>query len=181
MSYNRREFLKLSASTLVVGMLPLPSLAATLNSVDTKRTLGFFNTHTNEMLKVCYFDGNGYQPEALDKINFILRDYRTDEILPIDPLLLDQLFALKARIQPRTPFHVISGYRTPTTNAMLRRTTKGVARSSMHTKGRAIDIRLPGYNTHRLRNLSVALNAGGVGYYPKSDFVHLDTGPVRTW
>ena len=181
LSFSRREFLKVSTGTLIAGMLPLPALASVLESVDTKRTLGFFNTHTNEKLKVCYFDGDGYQPEALDRINFILRDYRADEILPIDPLLLDQLFALKTRIQPRTPFHIISGYRTPATNAMLRRTTSGVARSSMHTKGRAIDIRLPGYSTRRLRNLSIALKAGGVGYYPKSNFVHLDTGQVRAW
>jgi uncharacterized protein YcbK (DUF882 family) len=162
-------------------MLPLPALAATLKSVHTRRTLGFFNTHTHETLKVCYFDGDGYRPEALNKINFILRDYRADEILPIDPLLLDQLFALKSRIHPRTPFHVISGYRSPATNAMLRRTTTGVARTSFHTRGRAIDIRLPGYSTRRLRNLSIKLKAGGVGYYPKSDFVHLDTGQVRSW
>lgn len=181
MSCSRREFLKVSAGTLVAGMLPLPALAATLKSVDTKRTLGFFNTHTSEKLKVCYFDGEGYRPEALERINFILRDFRADEILPIDPLLLDQLFALKTRIQPRTPFHIISGYRSPTTNAMLRRTTSGVARTSMHTQGRAIDIRLPGYSTRRLRNLCVKLKAGGVGYYPKSNFVHLDTGQVRSW
>jgi uncharacterized protein YcbK (DUF882 family) len=178
---SRREFLKVSAGTLAAGMLPLPALAATIKSVDTKRTLGFFNTHTSEKLKVCYFDGEGYRPEALERINFILRDFRADEILPIDPLLLDQLFALKTRIQPRTPFHIISGYRSPTTNAMLRRTTSGVARTSMHTQGRAIDIRLPGYSTRRLRNLCVKLKAGGVGYYPKSNFVHLDTGQVRTW
>jgi uncharacterized protein YcbK (DUF882 family) len=178
---SRREFLKVSAGTLVAGMLPLPTLAATIKKVDARRTLGFFNTHTHETLNICYFDGDGYQPEALERINFILRDYRADEILPIDPLLLDQLFALKTRIQPRTPFHVISGYRTPATNAMLRKTTSGVARTSMHTKGRAIDIRLPGYNTRRLRKLCLTLKAGGVGYYPKSDFVHLDTGPVRTW
>jgi uncharacterized protein YcbK (DUF882 family) len=178
---NRREFLKVSVGTLVSGMLPLPALAGTLKSVGTRRTLGFYNTHTQEKLNICYFDGDGYRPEALDKINFILRDYRADEILPIDPLLLDQLFALKARIQPRTPFHVISGYRSPSTNAMLRRTTSGVARTSLHTEGRAIDIRLPGYSTRRLRSLSLALKAGGVGYYPKSNFVHLDTGPVRTW
>jgi uncharacterized protein YcbK (DUF882 family) len=181
LSCNRREFLKLSAGALAAGMLPLPALAATLKSVDAKRTLDLFNTHTRETLKVCYFDGSGYRPEALDRIDYILRDYRADEILPIDPLLLDQLFALKTRIQPRTPFHVISGYRTPATNAMLRRSTTGVARTSMHTKGRAIDIRLPGYSTRRLRKLSIALKAGGVGFYPKSDFVHLDTGKVRTW
>jgi uncharacterized protein YcbK (DUF882 family) len=178
---NRREFLKLSAGTLVASMLPMPALAASLKCCDSKRTLDFFNIHTNEKLDVCYFDGEGYRTRALDRINYILRDFRTDEILPIDPLLLDQLFALKSRIRSRTPFHVISGYRTPATNAMLRRTTTGVARSSMHTQGRAIDIRLPGYSTRRLRNLCIAMKAGGVGYYPKSDFVHIDTGQFRTW
>jgi uncharacterized protein YcbK (DUF882 family) len=162
-------------------MLPMPALAATLKCCDSKRTLDFFNIHTSEKLDVCYFDGEDYRPRALDKINYILRDFRADEILPIDPQLLDQLFALKTRIRTRTPFHVISGYRTPATNAMLRRTTNGVARSSMHTQGRAIDIRLPGYSTRRLRNLCVAMKAGGVGYYPKSDFVHIDTGRFRTW
>lgn len=181
MSCNRREFLKLSAGTLAAGMLPLPALAATLKGVDSKRTLGFFNTHTHETLNICYFDGDGYRPEALNEINFILRDFRSHEIQPIDPQLLDQLFALKSRIHPRTPFHIISGYRSPATNAMLHRTTTGVARSSFHTRGRAIDIRLPGYSTGRLRNLSIKLKAGGVGYYPKSDFVHLDTGEVRSW
>ncbi len=181
LSCNRRDFLKLSASALAGSMLPLPALAAVLKNTDAKRTVSFFNVHTNETASICYFNDGGYCPEALERTNYILRDYRTDEILPIDPQLLDQLFALKSRIHPQTPFHVISGYRSPVTNAMLRRTTTGVARNSWHTKGRAVDIRLPGYNTRRLRDLCSKLRAGGVGYYPKSDFIHLDTGEVRTW
>ena len=178
---SRRDFLKLSAGALIGGMLPGPVLAATLKSPQAKCTLAFFNTHTRESLKVCYYEQGSYCPDALDSINYILRDFRTEEIQPIDPLLLDQLFAVKSRIHPRTPFHIISGYRSPATNEMLRRTSTGVARTSLHTKGRAIDIRLPGYNTRRLRDLCVKLRAGGVGYYPKSDFIHLDTGHVRTW
>ena len=181
MSCNRREFLKLSAGALAGPLLPLPALAAALGGAESKRTLALFNIHTQETLSVCYYDQGRYRPEALDQVDLILRDYRTDDILPIDPHLLDQLFALKTRIHPRTPFHVISGYRTPATNAMLRRTSTGVARSSFHTKGRAIDVRLPEYNTRRLRDLSIKLKAGGVGYYSKSDFVHLDTGNFRTW
>jgi uncharacterized protein YcbK (DUF882 family) len=181
LSCNRRDFLKLSAGVLAGSFLPLPALAATLRSADAKRTVALFNIHTSETATVCYYDQGHYRPEALDKIDYILRDYRTDEILPIDPLLLDQLYALKTRIRPRTPFHVISGYRTPATNAMLRHISTGVARTSLHTKGQAIDIRLPGYNTRRLRDLGLKLKAGGVGYYPKSDFVHLDTGNVRSW
>ncbi len=181
LSYSRRDFLKLSAGVLAGSFLPLPALAATLRRADAKRTVALFNIHTNETASICYYDQGNYRSEALDRINYILRDYRTDEILPIDPLLLDQLFALKTRICPRTPFHVISGYRSPATNAMLRQSSTGVARFSLHMKGQAIDIRLPGYSTRGLRDLSCKLKAGGVGYYPKSDFVHLDTGTVRTW
>ena len=181
MSCNRRDFLKLAAGALVTGIMPTPALATVLKHTDARRSLSFYNTHTQEKLNVCYFDQTGYRPEALADINYILRDFRTHEILSIDPRLLDQLFLVKARIHPRTPFHIISGYRSAATNAMLRRVSTGVARHSLHTKGQAVDIRLPGYNTHRLRNLCIQLKAGGVGYYPKSDFVHLDTGRVRTW
>lgn len=181
MGWNRRDFLKLSAGALARSLVPLPAMAAPFRSIDAKRTLSFFNTHTGETLRVCYYNHGVYIPKALEKVNHILRDYRTGEILPIDPLLLDQLFALRTRIRPRKPFHVISGYRTLATNAMLRQVTSGVALNSLHTKGRAIDIRLPGHSTRRLRDLSIKLKAGGVGYYPQSDFVHLDTGEVRTW
>ena len=181
LSCNRRDFLKMSAGALASAVLPLPALAAVVEHTDCNRKLSFFNTHTQETLDVCYYESGDYRPEAMDRINYILRDFRTHQILPIDPQLLDQLFALKIRIRPRTPFHIISGYRSPATNAMLRKISTGVARTSLHTKGQAIDIRLPGYNTARLRDLSIKLKAGGVGYYPKSDFVHLDTGRVRHW
>ena len=178
---NRRDFLRLSLGAFIGSMLPGPALAAALKSSDIKCNLEFFNIHTRESLSVCYYEHGGYCQDALDGINYILRDFRTEQIQPIDPGLLDQLFAIKSRINPRTPFHIISGYRSPATNEMLRRISTGVARSSLHTKGRAVDIRLPGYSTRRLRNLCMKLKAGGVGYYPKSDFVHLDTGPVRSW
>jgi uncharacterized protein YcbK (DUF882 family) len=178
---HRRDFLKWSAGIAAAGLLPRQAVAALLNPFGDKRSLAFYNLHTGEALNVCYYDQGRYRPEALDSINLILRDFRTGEIKAIDPLLLDQLYAVKCRIRPRTPFHVISGYRCPATNAMLRKISTGVARASLHTKGRAIDIRLPGYNTRRLHDLCVKLKAGGVGYYPKSDFVHLDTGRVRTW
>jgi uncharacterized protein YcbK (DUF882 family) len=177
---HRRDFLKLSAGALLAGLLPQPALAA-LKTLEPKRTLSFYNIHTNETLRACYFCQGDYRPDVLEKVNYLLRDYRTDKILPIDPALLDQLYAIKSRVRPRTPFYVISGYRCPATNAMLRRTSSGVARHSLHTKGQAIDIRLPGYSTRRLRDLCLKLRAGGVGYYPKSDFVHIDTGRVRSW
>ena len=178
---NRREFLKFGATFMVSAMVPLPALAAVSQKAGGRRELSFFNTHTHESLDVCYFEQGGYRPEALERVNTILRDHRTGEIQPIDCRLLDILHALKTRIRPRTPFHIISGFRSPTTNAMLRRKTGGVARTSYHIKGKAIDIRLPGYRAQRLRKQCIALRSGGVGYYPKSDFVHIDTGPVRTW
>lgn len=180
-SQNRREFLKLGLGALVGSMLPLEALATTLKGFDARRSLSFYNTHTNEQLEVCYFDQGSYCPDSLAQINHILRDHRTATIKSIDPDLLDLLFALKCRIRPRDPFHVISGYRSPETNERLRHHTSGVAQKSFHTKGKAIDIRLPGYNTSQLRNLCVKMNAGGVGYYSQSDFVHIDIGPVRTW
>jgi uncharacterized protein YcbK (DUF882 family) len=100
---------------------------------------------------------------------------------PIDLRLLDQLYAIKSKVPFKGPFYIISGYRSTATNGMLRQRSKGVAQKSYHTKGQAIDIRLPGYRTDRLRDLCITMKSGGVGYYPKSDFVHLDTGPVRCW
>jgi uncharacterized protein YcbK (DUF882 family) len=178
---QRRDFLKITMGVVVGCALPFDALAATLKGFDARRTLAFYNIHTNEQLKVCYFEQGRYHPESLEQINHILRDYRTGTIKPIDTDLLDLLFSVKCRIRPRTPFSVISGYRTPATNAMLRRSSTGVAKASFHIKGQAIDIRLPGYDTAALRNLCVKLRSGGVGYYSRSDFVHLDVGPVRTW
>lgn len=178
---NRRVFLKLGLGAFVGAMLPWEAVASTLKGFDTRRSLSFYNTHTDERLEVCYFDGTGYRPQALDQINHILRDHRTDSTKEIDTNLLDLLFTLKCRISPRDPFHVISGYRSPQSNEFLRRHSSGVAEKSFHTKGKAIDIRLPGYNTAQLRNLCIKMNAGGVGYYSRSDFVHIDVGPVRTW
>lgn len=181
MSFDRREFLKLSVGAFTATFLPLQTLAATLPKTDSRRRLSFYNTHTRESIDICYFDQGAYCSDAFDQINYILRDHRAHEMHPIDVRLLDQLYAIKRKVRPKTPFYVISGYRSPATNSMLRQKTTGVARRSYHTKGQAIDIRLPGYRTERLRDLCLAMKSGGVGYYAKSDFVHLDTGPVRCW
>jgi len=180
-TFHRRDFLKITVGIAAASAFPLDALAAALRGFDATRTLSFYNTHTNEQIKVCYFEQGLYLREGLDKINHVLRDHRTGIIKPIDTELLDLLFAVKCRVRPRGPFHVISGYRSPATNEMLRQNSGGVAKTSFHTKGKAIDIRLPGYNTAGLRNQCVNIGAGGVGYYSRSDFVHLDVGPVRTW
>jgi uncharacterized protein YcbK (DUF882 family) len=144
-------------------------------------TISFRNQHTGDSFTGAYRVGDRYLPESFDKINYVLRDFRTGEIFPIDPRVMDILCSVRHRMSTDEPFEVLSGYRSPKTNAMLRATSEGVARNSLHLTGQAIDIRLPGYSTAGLRQAGVKLGAGGVGYYPKSDFVHMDTGKVRIW
>ena len=146
-----------------------------------KRTLDFYHTHTNEKLLATYFDGVDYDNSALAEINDFLKDFRTGDQVAFDPALLDSLFALKTKAQSRGTFEVISGYRSPQTNETLGKKGSGVAKRSYHMRGKAIDIRLTDINTSELRNIAKSLQHGGVGYYAKSDFLHLDTGPVRSW
>ncbi len=125
-----------------------------------------------------------YQPDALKQIDHILRDFRANEIKPIDPVLLDLLHELGGTLETDQPFHIISGYRSPHTNTLLRErggATTGVASRSLHMVGKAIDIRVPGVKLDHLRGAARSLKLGGVGYYPSSNFVHLDTGRVRYW
>jgi uncharacterized protein YcbK (DUF882 family) len=150
------------------------------NSPAYKR-LSFEHTHTGEKLKLTYFERGSYIEDALQEINYLLRDYHTDDIHPIDTALLDQLFDLKQSLDVNKPFHIVSGYRSPFTNAQLRKHSHGVAEHSFHMQGRAIDIRLEGVQTKTIRNAALAMAQGGVGYYPQSNFVHLDTGRFRTW
>jgi uncharacterized protein YcbK (DUF882 family) len=145
------------------------------------KTLAFEHTHTGDKLKLTYFERGRYIKEALQEINYLLRDFRTDDIHPIDTSLLDQLFALKQILGVNKPFHIISGYRSPHTNAQLRRHSQGVAEHSFHVQGRAIDIRLERVSSKTIRNAALTMAQGGVGYYPRDNFVHLDTGRFRTW
>ncbi|HSD41387.1 MAG TPA: DUF882 domain-containing protein [Burkholderiales bacterium] len=173
---TRRTVLK------ALALAPLgPVLAGSPPAVAAQeRAIVFHHTHTGERLQVVYYALGGYLADALGSVNRLLRDFRTGEQHPIDPRLLDTLSALRAACGGGT-FEIISGYRSPRTNAMLRRASTGVAQASLHTTGRAIDVRLVGTDTARLRDAAIALGHGGVGYYPESDFVHLDTGRVRTW
>ena len=139
------------------------------------------HTHTGENLSLVFALGERYLADALSRVNWFLRDHYTGEVGTMDPRLLDQLFDLKQAFQTEQTFHVISGYRCPATNAVLRRRGGGVARNSLHVEGRAIDIRLPGVALGNLRDAALAMNSGGVGYYPTSDFVHIDTGRARSW
>jgi uncharacterized protein YcbK (DUF882 family) len=147
------------------------------------RSLRFEHTHTGEKLALTYAVGDQYVASALDQIEHFLRDFRNGATHAIDPGLLDQLHLLSAATATRAPFQVISGYRSPATNAMLRREGHGVAAQSLHLQGKAIDIRLADIALADLRDAALSLRAGGVGFYPSpaSDFVHVDTGRVRRW
>ena len=145
------------------------------------RELSFYCVHTGEELNIDYFVGGRYEPEALERIDHLLRDYHNDEICQIDPRVLNQLFDLRRALGSNEAFHVFSGYRSPATNESYRRISGRVAEHSYHLTGQAIDIQLPGRDIRQLRNVAVAMRAGGVGYYPSEGFLHLDSGPIRRW
>jgi len=174
---TRRRFLWLAATaSAAVAVLP-----KRLGATTAEKTLDFDHCHTGEALSVTYCEQGCYLPEALERIDHFLRDFRTGEVKPIDPQLLDILHDLKEATATRKPFQVISGYRSASTNAMLREHGSGVAAHSLHMAGKAIDIRLSDVPTASLRDAALHLARGGVGYYQGPDFVHVDTGRVRRW
>ncbi len=197
----RRHFI---AAALVVGTLTAGSATAHANESNdlllpgTPRTLDtgsllstasvyhlkLHHLHTNESIDVVYRVGNLYIPTALEQLNHFLRDHRTDAVSHYDPREFDLLHNLMAKLnKPNGVIDIVCGYRTPWSNAYLRRGTpaSGVAEHSQHMEAKAIDIRIPGVSTVQLRDTALSLDAGGVGYYPKSQFVHVDVGPVREW
>lgn len=174
---TRRSFL----ATLGVGAVGLVRLPRVLRAMEAPRSLAFHHLHTGERLAVEYFAAGDYEPQALHEVNHVLRDWRRNEMHPIDPDLLDLLHDLHGATGSRQPFEVICGYRSPETNAMLRRQSTGVSAHSLHMAGKAIDIRLPDVGLTTLRDTAKAMKRGGVGYYPSSNFVHVDTGRVRYW
>jgi len=177
---DRRGFLRhglLFTAALGFWMPPLAQAAAPA----VGREMAFTNAHTGEKFKGEYWYEGKYLPDAFSEIKTIMRDYRTNDKYPIDPRLIDVLFVLQRRMKNFTPFEIFSGYRSPVTNAMLRRASDGVARGSLHMQGQAADINQPGTRLSSLRKSAVGLKAGGVGFYPTSDFLHVDTGRVRIW
>ncbi len=148
---------------------------------SSPRSLAFVHTHTGESIRVEFKRNGVYSEKALSRLTSFLRDHRNGKSESIDPRLFDLLYELRERVGSKDAFHLVSAYRSPETNQMLRRTTSGVAKKSMHVEGRAIDIRLPGVATRRLRDIALELGVGGVGYYESSDFLHVDTGRVRRW
>ena len=159
----------------------MAGIPRTVRASVQPRQLRFYHTHTGEKLDIEYHDGQDYLTKSLDEINHYLRDFRTGEHHPIDVRLIDLLHDLKTTTGSNGTFEVISGYRSPATNAKLRDKSKGVAKRSLHMQGKAIDIRLAGVDTHNLYKATRSLARGGAGYYRKSDFIHVDTGRVRYW
>jgi len=175
---GRRGFL-LAAGAATLATIASPAFASVGRAHF--RSVALDNLHTGEKLNVDYWVNGRYVMGALHRVNYNLRDFRTGSVHPIDPQLLDLLDALRRMLGTRAPFQVISGYRSPETNAMLREESNGVAANSLHVQGMAIDIRLPGRSLRSLHAAAVRLERGGVGYYPRSDFVHVDVGRVRYW
>jgi uncharacterized protein YcbK (DUF882 family) len=175
---DRRRFLRTMAAA--APMMAVPGWVSAA-APTAPRVLKFAHLHTAERLEVAYMDRGRYLPAALSQVNHLLRDFRTGDEHVIDPALLDLLHALHGATGSQRPFEIISGYRSPQTNAMLRSHSGGVASSSLHMRGQAVDIRLADVPLSSLRNAALDLGRGGVGYYPSSNFVHVDTGRVRRW
>ena len=178
---DRRELLKLGLAGILGTVVPLLPAKSALSSSYAHWHVSFRHTHTGERFSGVYRIGVRYLPEAFERLNHVLRDFRTREIFPMDPRVLDIMSIIQAKTPGNRDLEVLSGYRSPKTNAMLRSASTGVAKNSLHMYGQAIDMRLPGFSTRKLRNVARSLRAGGVGYYPRSNFVHVDTGKIRSW
>jgi len=162
--------------------VPSSRIAIANNIPAQDHRLLLFHLHTNERINIVYRKGNAYVPDAVEQLDHFLRDHRTGDVTTLDPRLFDLLSDLTVSVgRPGTEIDIVCGYRTPSSNEFLRRTTSGVAEHSQHMRGEAIDIRIPGVSTVRLREAALGLHRGGVGYYPQSGFVHVDLGPVRRW
>lgn len=174
---SRRGFLGVAAAAAAGLLVPKGAFARPM----APRVLRFDHLHTGEKLAIEYWKGGTYESESLDAINHLMRDFRTGDVHPIDPPLLDLLHDLADATGTRRPFEIISAYRSPATNAALHSHSDGVATRSLHLKGMAIDVRLNDIPLRQLRRAALEARRGGVGYYPDSNFVHVDTGRVRTW
>jgi uncharacterized protein YcbK (DUF882 family) len=161
--------------------IALSIAALPLHPAESERQLSLYHTHTAEELSVTYYTNGQYDGDALAKLNHFLRDFRTLDAIEMDPAVFDILFDIQQNSGSTGVYQIISAYRSPATNKMLRSGSDGVAKNSQHLLGKAIDVRLTDLDTADLRDVALALKHGGVGYYEGSDFVHVDTGPVRQW
>lgn len=174
--FTRRRFLAVGAAVIA-----MPHVARASTLAGSQRRISFDNPHTGETLTTVYWTQGDYITDALREVNYIMRDFRTGDVHGIDPRLLDLLHALHDKLDSSRPFEIISGYRSPQTNAQLAEQSNGVAKRSLHMQGMAIDISLQDVKLKSLRKAAIALKKGGVGYYPNSHFLHVDVGRVRSW
>lgn len=177
---SRRAFLT-RVGVAAAGALLVPSADAFATSLGRQRQITLFNTNTREEWGFICSPQQNYDTDLLADFSHFLRDHRTDEARIMDPALLDLLYAVTVLTGGRGEYNIISGYRTPETNQMLRKTMHGVAEHSLHIQGKAIDLRTPDVGIRTIQQVAMALQQGGVGYYPSADFVHLDTGEIRAW
>lgn len=175
---SRRRFLQIGMGA-TAGLIMPNAFANVL--AQPERKLSLLNLHTGETINATYWAEGKYQTGELLAINKVLRDFRTGDVYKIDKNLIDLLNIMHHKTGSKQPFHVISAYRSPKTNATLSKNSSGVAKHSLHMQGKAIDIRLPGHKLSDLRKVALNLQSGGVGVYSKSDFLHIDTGRVRHW
>ena len=174
---SRRRFLAFSACA-ATAVLARPSIVL---AHTKERTLALYNMHTGESAKTVFWADGEYVKDGLDEISQLLRDYRTADVIPFDPRLIDTLYHLRRKVDAHRPYHVVSGYRSPKTNAILRKNDRSVAKNSYHMRGMAVDAYLPKVALSKLHHAALSLRAGGVGYYPKTGFLHLDSGRIRSW
>ncbi len=176
---SRRLFLRQGLGLIAAAStLSIPAVAKV---AESDRRLRLANAHTWEKIDVVYWSNGAYIDESLAQINHLMRDHRANKSMPIDPKLLDIVHRLYRHLNTGKRIHILSGYRTPETNAALRKRSSGVAKYSLHMEARAVDINILGFTALELQQEALSLQAGGVGYYPRSGFVHLDTGRVRQW
>ncbi len=178
---DRRGFLKHGLLFTAALGFWTPALAEAGTFAPGGRVMALTNVHTGESFKGEYWYDGQYVPAAFREIKSVMRDHRSNEIFPIDPRLIDVLYVLQKRLHNTAPFGVFSGYRSPKSNALLRQASEGVARGSLHMQGQAIDLNQSGTRLSYLQDAAIRLKSGGVGYYPSSNFVHVDTGRARNW
>jgi uncharacterized protein YcbK (DUF882 family) len=178
---DRRQFLKLSTLSTIAFLSPAIGFSDNNLRGSKEKSLTIHNPNTQETLSEVYWSNGRYQTIALEKINHIMRDYHTGEITPIDVRLLDLLYELNSESEKSSPIRLISGYRSKKTNELLRRQGRSAAKNSFHLRGMAVDFQLPGTNLHSLFKRAADKQAGGVGYYPRQCFLHIDVGPIRYW
>lgn len=177
---NRRIFLRSAAA--ITGSVIVPSAFANKTpELEIDKELHLYNIHTGEFVKTTFQHAGQYDQQGLDELDHLLRDHRSGESTLISRTLLEDIHTLQQLFKPNQAIEIISGYRSPKTNEKLRAIGHGVAKRSLHMQGKAIDIRIPGINLRQVRKAALALKSGGVGYYPKSGFIHLDVGRVRQW